>query len=519
MGLCISTTSRRHATARVGQGAMGAISGESQWQRYVPFSCYAYWLVSNMDSSGRVLSIVLDDNSLLHVFYLYRPFWGDEDNLLDWKSNGWWWYALAHVCRRWRNIILGSATYLGLSLLCTYGTPVAEMLAHSPPLPLLVVYATEDRELTTEDEEGIILALKQHGRVSRVRFNESVTITQKPLVAMDEEYPILEYLYIVGPIKDDSTILRFPETLQAPHLRVLGLRGFALPMGSPLLTTAVGLVTLHLSMVHPSTYFHPNTLLQWISLMPHLETLKILFELSIPNRDVERQLIHTPIIAPITLPNLHRFHFRGVSSYLEALVHRITTPRLKDLNIEFFNQLTFSVPRLLQFIIAAENLRLGSAALSFFDKSVGVEIYPYWFLIGQFDEHPLVIAVNSCHLDWQASSMAQISNSLNQIFSAVEDLFLQHNVHSESFEEHNEVDRNEWRKLLRPFSNVKALRIHMGLVKVLSRCLELEDGELPLELFPELQEITIYGSGDTGNALTSFINSRRNAGRPVILVR
>jgi hypothetical protein len=41
--------------------------------------------------------------------------------------------------------------------------------------------------------------------------------------------------------------------------------GFALPIGSRLLTTAVGLVTLHLVMVHPSTYFHPNTLLQWIS--------------------------------------------------------------------------------------------------------------------------------------------------------------------------------------------------------------------------------------------------------------
>ncbi|KAI0276410.1 hypothetical protein BGY98DRAFT_986246, partial [Russula aff. rugulosa BPL654] len=44
-----------------------------------------------------------------------------------------WWYRLAHVCQRWRNLILGSATYLGLCLVCTYGTPVADMLAHSPP--------------------------------------------------------------------------------------------------------------------------------------------------------------------------------------------------------------------------------------------------------------------------------------------------------------------------------------------------------------------------------------------------
>ena len=115
--------------------------------------------------------------------------------------------------------------------------------------------------------------------------------------------------------------------------------------------------------------------------------------------------------------------------------------------------------------------------------------------------------------------MAQISSSLSQIFSEVEHLYLQRNVHSESSEEHNDVDHTEWRKLLRPFSNVKTLRIHRVLVKDLSRCLELEDGELPLELLPELQAITFYGSGDTGDALTSFIDTRRNAGRPVTMVR
>jgi hypothetical protein len=101
----------------------------------------------------------------------------------------------------------------------------------------------------------------------------------------------------------------------------------------------------------------------------------------------------------------------------------------------------------------------------------------------------------------------------------VEYLFLQHDVHSESSEEHNEVDRTEWRKLLRPFSNVKTLRVGKGLFKDLSRCLQLEDGEFPFELLPELQELRYYGSSDIGDAFTSFIDTRRNAGRPVTLVR
>ena len=242
------------------------------------------------------------------------------------------------------------------------------MLAHSPPIPLIVSYFYKSRELTTEDEEGIILALKQHDRVRRVRLHNACKIIEKLIVAMDEECPILEFLYISHLIEDNTTILRLPESFQAPQLRYLMLGSFAFPIGSRLLTTAVGLVTLHLVMAHPSTYFHPNTLIRWISLMPQLETLEIVLIFSIPNRDVERKLTHTPIIAPVMLPNLHRLRFSGVSTYLEALVHWTTTPRLKELRIEFSNQLTFSVPRLLQCIIAAENFRFGNAVLTFSDK-------------------------------------------------------------------------------------------------------------------------------------------------------
>ena len=439
----------------------------------------------------------------------------DEDSLTDWIYNGRWWYALAHVCRRWRNIILGSATYLGLSLLCTYGTPVADMLAHSPPFPLIIIYGLKDRELTTEDEEGVILALKHHDRIRRVRLYCAGATSQKLIITMDEEYPILEYLYIACSGKDnDSTILRFPETLQAPHLRNLSLEGFALPVGSPLLMTAIGLITLHLAMVHPSTYFHPNTLIQWILFMPHLETLKIYFKSSIPNRDVERQLTHAPNISLITLPNLHFIKFRGVSSYLGELVHRITTPRLERLHIEFFNQLSFSAPHLLQFIDAAENLRFCEAVLTFSDKTVEARVYPD----GETNAYTLWIRIYCYHLDWQASSMAQIFNLLSQIFSTVEYLVLLHRVHNESSEEHNEIDRTEWRKLLRPFSNVKTLRVQKGLFKDLSHCLQLEDGEFPFELLPKLEELRYFGSSDTGDAFTSFIDTRRNAGRPVKLV-
>jgi hypothetical protein len=161
------------------------------------------------------------------------------------------------------------------------------MLANSPSLPLVIDYQL-DRD---DDEEGAILALKQYARVRRVRLLMPVASLQKLIVGMDDEYPILGCLIIRHPDEDSSSILIFPETfkvVQAPHLRRLTLFGLTRPIGSRLLTTAVDLVTLYLFMVHPSTYFHPNTLLQWLSSMPQLETLIFVFFTPVPNHDVER---------------------------------------------------------------------------------------------------------------------------------------------------------------------------------------------------------------------------------------
>ena len=106
------------------------------------------------------------------------------------------------------------------------------------------------------------------------------------------------------------------------------------------------------------------------------------------------------------------------------------------------------------------------------------------------------------------------------MFSTVKHLSLKHEEHnSEPSEEHDEVNRTEWPKLLRPFGNLKTLRISNGLVGEISRCLRLEDGELPLEVLPELLELTYSGSGNAGDAFTSFTDSRRNAGRPVTLIQ
>jgi hypothetical protein len=311
------------------------------------------------------------------------------------------------------------------------------MLAHSPPLPLVIDYDDRDCDKIVE-EEGILPTLGQHDRVCRIRLRIPAPNLQELIVAIDEEYPLLEYLIMEPSMDDRSTALMLPETFQAPNLRHLALTGFALPIRSRLLTTAVGLVTLALTVGHPSAYFQPNVLLQWLSFMPQLETLVISFLFPVPNSDVETQLLHT---THVTLPNLRWFVFRGVSAYMEAVVRRITSPRLKKLGFQFFKQLTFSVPYLLLLMNTTEIPSFDSAEFKFSRNVVYVKAYPRE--AAKVKMCPFSIHVDCWHLDWQVSSVAQIFNSLSQNFSTVEHLTLDYEVHRWSSEGHNEVDRTE----------------------------------------------------------------------------
>jgi len=57
---------------------------------------------------------------------------------------------------------------------------------------------------------------------------------------------------------------------------------------------------------------------------------------------------------------------------------------------------------------------------------------------------------------------------------------------------------------------VKALRIRDGLVEGLSRCLRLDDGEDPLKLLPELQELNYPWRDNTSDAIAPFIDARQS---------
>ena len=172
---------------------------------------------------------ILNDHLLLDIFHLCRPVLleGEADDPHHLEEGKWvherWWYKLVHVCQRWRYLVLASASNLHLFLVCTYGTPVADMLAQSPLLPLIIDYNDQDRNISVEDEEGILVALHHRQRICRIRLWIPASNLRKLVAAMGGEFPILGYLFIKPRTNDDKSLI-LPETFQAPHLRQLVLR-------------------------------------------------------------------------------------------------------------------------------------------------------------------------------------------------------------------------------------------------------------------------------------------------------
>jgi hypothetical protein len=293
------------------------------------------------------------------------------------------------------------------------------MLAHSPPLPIIIYHNNENHNLAAEDEEGIMLVLQHRDRIQRIYILLPVPSLQKLIMAIDNEFPMLDYIYMAPPVKHNTQLI-IPSTFQAPQLHHLILNHFTSPIGSPFLTSAAGLVTLVLRWIDPSIYPHPDRLLRSISLLPQLERLEIGFLSPVPNCEIERQRLHIPITTHITLSNLHQFYLQGIGTYLESLLPQMITPCLKRLRLQFFNQPRFSIPHLLQFMRTIENLRFSEVVVLFYHNAVSVWVYPP--MEKASDNFYFDIACG--HLDWQISSVAQIFNVLRPLFSEVAGLTL-----------------------------------------------------------------------------------------------
>ena len=425
----------------------------------------------------------LNSDLLLKIFDWYRLYNtdGDEDRGLDrgWKLERWW-YKPIHVCREWRHLILSSPNRLALHLVCTYGIHVEDMLSHSPPLPLIIYYPAIPGEISAADEECAIFALQQYDRVHRIHIVASTAVLCNVFKAMDCEFPVLERLSLQSST-ESQTGLELPAKLLAPLLRNLKLSNLSLPIQSQLLRQAEGLISLQLGNIPESFEFHPAHLVAQLLGMSNLEVLRVQFCTPIPNRRFESPAQPTPI----TLPGLKVLLFCGGNTYLEGILARINAPLLSMLNIEFFDQITFNLSRLLQFVRTTDKFSLRSAEVLFEEELVSVYVAPRSDRVGSYSS---LVQVRCQPLGRQASCVAQICNALEPLLARVETLTLGFSKDG-STPWQEEIEVEIWHGLLRTFAKVKCLRLAGRHVFHLFRSLQLDERVLPLELLPELREL------------------------------
>jgi hypothetical protein len=419
-------------------------------------------------------------------------------NVFDWyrlyntarEDQGWnlerWWYKPIQVCQKWRHLILASPTRLDLHLVCTYGIPVEAMLSHSPPLPLIINYPEIPSKMSAADEKSAVFALQQHERVRRIHVAAPTSVLSNFFKAIDCEFPILETLSLYLSPKSRAGLV-LPERLRAPLLCHLTLSNISLLIKSQLLRQAENLITLRLWNVPASSEFHPAYLVAQLLGMSRLETLMVHFYTPILKRRFESPAQPTPI----ALPSLKVLVFRGSSTYLEGILARIDAPLLSMLNIVFFNQLTFNLSRLLQFVHTTGNFRFRSAEIYFDKEFVSVIANPH---LECTDPYPFLVKVKCQPLNWQASCASQICHALEPVLAGVERLTL--GFHKDgSVPWKGELDLEKWHGLLRTFASAESLWLTGNLVGDFFHSLQLNERKLPLDLLPKLREFVHTAPG------------------------
>jgi hypothetical protein len=154
----------------------------------------------------------------------------------------------------------------------------------------------------------------------------------------------------------------------------------------------------------------------------------------------------------LSLLNLRYYHFSGFCAYSEALLSRITAPHLGEVSIPFWEERPVSVSCLVEFMSTSEDLRSGSAPLSFNGGGARLVAYPnekaracvFYMLIEGGPGR-------------KVSNAAHVLTALSPLFSSVVHLTLDYKDNRFLPELQREADPADWRVLLRPFHNVTVL--------------------------------------------------------------
>jgi hypothetical protein len=449
---------------------------------------------------------VLSDDVLLEIFIFY----------VDEASSVGKWHMLVHVCQRWRHVIFTFPVCLSLKLLCGARTPVRRTLDVWPALPIVVWSVWNQSHYSSaagsQDPDNTIAALEKHDRVCKIILLDVPRwLLQRVAAAPQEPFTALTYLEIRS-VGDWVSVL--PDSFlggSAPRLRSLCLINVPFPALWKLLLSAKDLVSLHLFDIPDSGYIPPETMVTCLSSLTQLESLGLQFRSPRPRPD--RSTRRPPTLTRAILPALTSLQFYGVSEYLEDVVARINAPLLHDVGMTFFNQLTFNIPQLPQFVRLAK--RLGSpnrAQVTFYGCSVVVRLSSE---AGTVDNTQVTLEISCRAIDWQLSSLAQVCTLFVPYFPTLERLDISEGQYPPPHWQ-DDMENAQWLEILRPFTATKDLHLSEAIQLRMGPALQELSGGRATEVLPMLQ--CLFLSGFRSKSINKFIAARRLSGRPVDII-
>jgi hypothetical protein len=486
-------------------------------------------LVDSGDQNWLPNTVTIDNlpgEVLLEIFDDYLQIFHQNFSLRVWSNkNGW--FKLAHVCHKWRCIVLASRHRLQLVLFFAESTPTRAVAVESQSLshlPIVVDYS--GIVWNAGAQTRLISALRYPHRVLKIAINGSRKNFDKICKALDLPFPELVSFELhnmqrsVEPILLASSFMTSIKSLR--HLRLANVSLLSL---LPLLSVTRALVSLNLTV--DALFWQTGG----ASLLTHLQCIPHLREIQVSTLSTLSNYMRKPPITTVLLAGLSYFRFSGQCTEIEWLVAGLVTPSLRELHISvsgFFR--TLHIPHLSKFIRVA-GIAFSAARLSFWGPTPTATMFA--------PPH------STRMVTFRASSKAHLGSALSPMLATLEDVFL---CISNPLTFHGPLLRDlvHWRKFFEELRNVKVLRLHHGLARGVADILrqptvnpspaqEEVDPDatttppgpttnssrsiFALDIFPLLEKIVVYiGADELVSGLESFREyaiTRQEVGRPV----
>ena len=304
-----------------------------------------------------------------------------------------------------------------------------------------------------------------------------------------------------------------------PRLRSLELTCVSFPGIPNLLLSATHLVNLDLFNIPRSGYIPPEAMAACLSALTSLEFLRISYQYPPPRSSLESR---RPPPSPLTRSILHhltKIQFRGASEYSEEIWAWIGAPRLEEMRIDFFDQITFDTPQLFQFI--SRRPALTAPEMGHIASSLRAILVKFPSQTSDLGGHS--VEIPSTVSEGQLSSLEQVCTSSFPPLSALEDFYTFKDMRYAP-EQQADVENTILLDFLRSFVAVKDLYLTEEFVLRIAPALQelVRVGGRTTKVLPALENIFLDGfqpSGPLHGGIEMFVAARRLTSHPVAVFR